>query len=368
MKSCGKRKKDKYELINFSIPLKLKSNFEKHWEDKLDFIDIQFNFLLSRTREQMIAERKMNDVKKKLFLSVQKKNMEKKLEKQKKKNQLLKRHQYIQSAFNNKMMLDMLFKNKKFMDYLMTLKDNNDILNVQDNCSKPENTINTLSNSHSMNLYSEIGTNQISTNSPISPKNNKKNEKGSYFITQTDFEPEKRAINKYNYNKTYYNSYNNKKTPIQKKGKNIRISSLNLDDKQSNLNSMFNLIKKNTNTNDKKKILMFNQKNSSVNDNKYYILSDPLKKNKKIRIISSPLITKFKSKNKLEKDEIEKTNISQNKKGVVCDTIKNSLLSNERKNINSNNKKNSKRPKALSNNISGKNITIKDIFINTYKK
>ena len=367
MINYGKRKKDKYGLINNSIILKGKTNFVEHWIDKMDFIDIQFNYLLRKTKEQMIAENKMNEVKKKLFLSAQKKNIEKKKEHQKKKNQLLKRHQYIQSAFNNKMMLDMLLKNKRFMDYLMTIKKNNEISNIQDNnFSKPEITIDSLSNSPSMNLYSEIDVNQISTNiSPLSPDNSKKLLKDSYFITQSNFEPEKKVINNNSYNNNYYNSYSCKKTPLLKKGKNFRIFSLNLTDKQKKLFSLFQLTK-NVNNSDKKKFLIFNRKNSPINDNKNNILSDSVKNNKKIRMMTSPTIIKLKSKIKYKKDEVEKTNDIQNKKGKFYDNTNINLLSNEQKG--NNHKQNSNRPKTVSNNIKRKKFKFKDIFIKISQK
>ena len=370
MRTGGKRKKDKYELINNSVPLKRKTNFSRHWEDKMDFVDLQFNFLLCKTREQMIAEKKMNEVKQRLFLSVQKKNMEKKLEKQKKKSQLLKRHQYIQSAFNNKMMLDMVLKNKRFMYYLMTIRGNKKISNLQDNFSKPENTINSLSNSQSKNLYSEIDANQVSENlSPIFPNGSTKKLKNNYFITQVDFESEKNTINNNsNYKTIYYNSCKRSKILLQKKEKDVQISSSNFDDKQKRLYSISHLIKNvTTDNNSKKKILMFNQKNSSINVNKCHILSDSLKKNKKVRIITSPIIVKLKTMNNYDKTEIEKNNGSQYKRENVYNTINYNLFSNERKK-NKNNNKNIDRSKTVANHKSEKKQTFKDIFINICQK
>lgn len=114
----------KKESILFDIksPLIHKSSFTEYVKLKKSFLIPHFKSLLTLTKDQMMREeysRQQNDQ----IKTYKETQSQKILKLQNMKKNFLKKQEIIKSAYNNKMVLDMVLKSKKFIKYFISQKD-----------------------------------------------------------------------------------------------------------------------------------------------------------------------------------------------------------------------------------------------------
>jgi len=158
-----KKIKNFFGMDNKYIPLTPKLDFIKECEDKIFLINNNFNCLLKRSKEQMLLDKIKEEMLKKQSIDYEKIEREKRLRLEQKKKKLAKRHQLILSSYNNKMILDMILSNKKFIRYITeqqkkrfkNIKTETDLVN-QNGLIISNKNINTLENNKDYNQNNKI--------------------------------------------------------------------------------------------------------------------------------------------------------------------------------------------------------------------
>ena len=156
-----------FEINNKFIPLIPKLDIIKIIDHKISIIDENYNYLLKKTKEQILVDKKMEELFKKHKIELEQKEYLKKIIMEKKRKRLMKRHQFIISSYNNKMLLDMILADENFIKYLSKLKKRNNEIKTEKTFTyymtntkgkskiKRINTINIInkkSNNHEINI------------------------------------------------------------------------------------------------------------------------------------------------------------------------------------------------------------------------
>ena len=156
-----------FEINNKFIPLIPKLDIIKIIDHKMSIIDENYNYLLKKTKEQILVDKKMEELFKKHTIELEQKEYLKKIIMEKKRKRLMKRHQFIISSYNNKMLLDMILADEKFIKYLSKLKKRNNEIKTENTYTydmtnakgkskiKRKNTINIVdkkTNNHEINI------------------------------------------------------------------------------------------------------------------------------------------------------------------------------------------------------------------------
>jgi hypothetical protein len=120
-----------FEINNKFIPLIPKLDVIKIIDHKISIIDENYNYLLKKTKEQILVDKKMEELFKKHKIELEQKEYLKKIIMEKKRKRLMKRHQFIISSYNNKMLLDMILADENFIKYLSKLKKRNNEIKTE---------------------------------------------------------------------------------------------------------------------------------------------------------------------------------------------------------------------------------------------
>ena len=258
--------------------ISFKGSFNKNVKSKISFLNNHFNILLKKNKK----EQEIFDTIQQYNLLI--KSIEEKKEKKirsdiNKKLRMLFNHQKLKSVSNNKMLLDLMANNTKFINYLNTQKIQRKInsanLKIKKNCSSPfiteirninnkENNTTNLNKQQSINLTNTIDYKQ---------KRENKNKRKDLFSSRlkkaflkkelSDGNINSMSLKNSYHNSNLLNSYFHKRenfilTPKIKRNKN------NLFSLRKNVKSKFNK------TNDNKLILKYISskiKTSSTNKN-----------------------------------------------------------------------------------------------------
>ena len=139
-----------------SFPLKKKFNFTGFCKGVKSLIDEDYDCLLMKKKE-LSKNKKREWLRKKLSLEVNDINFDEKEILEKRKKNLLKKQKLMQSSYNNKMLLDLMLNNKKYIKY-MTEKnsDNSKTRNKNNNDEKKEDSIKLFNNFTEGNICSRV--------------------------------------------------------------------------------------------------------------------------------------------------------------------------------------------------------------------
>ena len=137
-----------YEIRKFirvhgtSFPLKKKFNFTGFCKDVKSLIDDDYDYLLTRNRDFSIRKKK-EQLKEKLSIDLKNMKLTKKSFFENKKKHLMKKQKLILSSYSNKMILDLMFRDKRYVKYI-TEKSIENSKNKNNNAfdEKIDNTIN----------------------------------------------------------------------------------------------------------------------------------------------------------------------------------------------------------------------------------
>ena len=110
--------KSYFGFKNKYIPLIPKLGFINICDNKLSIINNNYNYLFKKSNQQMLLFKKMEEMNKMQSVEFEKIRLNKKLKLSKKRKILLKKHQLILSSYNNKMLLDMILSNDRFIKYI----------------------------------------------------------------------------------------------------------------------------------------------------------------------------------------------------------------------------------------------------------
>ena len=138
-----------------SIPLKKKFNFTGFCKDVKSLIDEDYNYLLMNKKDLLSKNKKREFLRARLTLEVNDINFKEKETLKTKRKNLLKKQKLMLSSHNNKMFLDLMLNNKRYIKY-MTEKnsDNFKTRNKKDNNNeKQEDSINNFTEN---NIFSKI--------------------------------------------------------------------------------------------------------------------------------------------------------------------------------------------------------------------
>ena len=138
-----------------SIPLKKKFNFTGFCKDVKSLIDEDYNYLLMNKKDLLSKNKKREFLRARLTLEVNDINFKEKETLKTKRKNLLKKQKLMLSSHNNKMFLDLMLNNKRYIKY-MTEKnsDNFKTRNIKDkNNEKQEDSINNFTEN---NIFSKI--------------------------------------------------------------------------------------------------------------------------------------------------------------------------------------------------------------------
>ena len=138
-----------------SFPLKKKFNFTGFCKDVKSLIDEDYDYLLMNNDEYTWKKKKRDLLKRQLSIELKDIEYNKKNNFQNKRKILLKKQKLMLSSYNNKMMLDMMFNNKRYIKYITekTKTRNN-------NSEKKEESINNnlTENNKTKDFFSSINT------------------------------------------------------------------------------------------------------------------------------------------------------------------------------------------------------------------
>ena len=138
-----------------SIPLKKKFNFTGFCKDVKSLIDEDYNYLLMNKKDLLSKNKKREFLRARLTLEVNDIIFNEKETLKTKRKNLLKKQKLMLSSHNNKMFLDLMLNNKRYIKY-MTEKnsDNFKTRNIKDkNNEKQEDSINNFTEN---NIFSKI--------------------------------------------------------------------------------------------------------------------------------------------------------------------------------------------------------------------
>ena len=103
---------------NKYFPLIPKLDFINRCDNKLTIIKDHYDYLFKKSKEQMIIDKKMEEMNKKQSVEFEKTRLDKKIKLNQKRKILLKKQRLILSSYNNKMILDMILSNESFIKYI----------------------------------------------------------------------------------------------------------------------------------------------------------------------------------------------------------------------------------------------------------
>ena len=129
---------------NEYIPLIPKLDYIKTCDNKLSIINDNYNYLLKKSKQQMLLDKKMEELTKFHSFELEKKRLDKELKLKKKRKMILKKHKLLISSYNNKMLLDMILSNKKFIKYINKTEKKN--IRIETNINQNINTSNCSKN------------------------------------------------------------------------------------------------------------------------------------------------------------------------------------------------------------------------------
>ena len=204
---------------NKYFPLTPKLDFIKTCDNKLSKIYNNYNYLLKKSKFQMLVDEKMKEIQKKKDIDLEKIILDKKIKLEKKRKILLKKHKLILSSYNNKMLLDMILSNKKFIKYITEKQKINNNIKTESNFKN--NELNTIPNKNNKTIYNITENNyDYKQNNKIFKKLNEsktqnKTINSEYYSTQNS------EINSHYINKTYSNEDNEKYEYKKNSKKNI---------------------------------------------------------------------------------------------------------------------------------------------------
>ena len=141
-----------------SFPLKRKFNFTGFCKDVKALIDEDYDYLLNKKKELLSKSKKRELLRTKLKLELNDINFNEKKALEIKKNNLLKKQKLMLSSYNNKMMLDLMFNNKKYIKYITEKSTDNFQTtrnNKDKNNTKKEFSINNMNEN---NIFSSLNT------------------------------------------------------------------------------------------------------------------------------------------------------------------------------------------------------------------
>ena len=101
-----------------SFPLKKKFNFTGFCVDVKSLIDDEYDYLLMRNEQYHLNKKRKDEIKRKISLDLKNLENDKTLYFENKRKSLLKKQKLMLSSYNNKMLLDLMFKNKKYVKYI----------------------------------------------------------------------------------------------------------------------------------------------------------------------------------------------------------------------------------------------------------
>ena len=174
-----------------NIPLKKKFNFTGFCVDVKSLIDDEYDYLLMRDEQYHLNKRKKDEIKRKISRDLKNLENNKKLYFENKRKNLLKKQKLMLSSYNNKMMLDLMFRNKKYVKYIT--EKNIENVKIRNNMNKTfskfvPNKINSLYKQNYLFFKTSIPNKQFKYSPPI---------RNSLFTIHS-----KSTKNKYNVNLT----------------------------------------------------------------------------------------------------------------------------------------------------------------------
>ena len=101
-----------------SFPLRKKFNFTGFCFDVKSLIDEHYDYLLNGNEENHMKKKKMAQIKRKLSIDLKNIEFNNKIYFENKRKKLLKKQKLMLSSHNNKMMLDLMYNNKRYIKYL----------------------------------------------------------------------------------------------------------------------------------------------------------------------------------------------------------------------------------------------------------
>ena len=128
-------------LYGESFPLRKRFNFTGFCNDVKSLIDEDYDQLLMKNQEVLTKNKKKELFRKKFYMELKEIDVNKNMMLEKKKKNLIKKQKLMLSSYNNKMMLDMMLNNKRYINYMIqnNIKTRN---NNKTNYSKRDESIN----------------------------------------------------------------------------------------------------------------------------------------------------------------------------------------------------------------------------------
>lgn len=337
-----KKIKNFFTFNNNFLPLTPKLDFIRICNDKMSIIDDNYNFLLKRTKQQILVDKKMEEMQKKQSIDREQIEFEKKLKIEKKRRMLIKKHQFIISAYNNKMVLDMILKNKKFIKYITEQQKNNTKTESNlDIKNEPSHKINTISNVNENNIDENDNKELNLLNIPVQKEEKKFKLQNNYI--KTDYTSTQNSdMNNFNINNESNSKYSNKKKfnisfPINSSFFTTALPIVNNNDTRTPKKSVLSLkknklIENSTPNNNKKPFIniyndldndvIINNKNINIQKYKANSINKFMNNNNENKMKRN--ILKFKNINKvtLEKDMINSNKKCKLKESFFSESIK----------------------------------------------
>lgn len=106
------------KIYGSQYPLKKKLYFVKLCQDALSVINDDYEYLLTGEKDLENEKKKRIQIKNNLTIDLKYIQFNKKLKLEMKKKNLMKKQKLMDSAYNNKMMLDMMLNNNKFINFI----------------------------------------------------------------------------------------------------------------------------------------------------------------------------------------------------------------------------------------------------------
>lgn len=329
-------------------PLTPKLNFINTCDTKQSSINEHISYLLKKTKQQMLIDKKKAEMQKAKNIDHEREILEKMRKLEKKRKMVLKKHQLILSSYNNKMLLDMMLSNKKFLKYLTEkskIKTETDFASRHDLSISIQNNINSICNTTENSICENITkqllrlkTLQVNNKTINSEYLSTQNSEIKTYLNKFNYSPNKKNLNdeKYEYKpkKKEYISFPISSTIFQTS---IPVKTIKLS--QTPKKSFFYLRKK-KNENEKNFITIEKEKLMTDINNSYKNKNNNKNKDFKIQKYKSFLNDNKKKYSK--NNNINKFNCKsgKNNKNKMC-LSKLSLLSRELENnfISSNKRK-----------------------------
>ena len=268
-------------LYGGSFPLRKRFNFTGFCNDVKSLIDEDYDHLLMKNQEVLTKNKKKELFRKKFYMELKEIEVDKNIMLEKKKKSLIKKQKLMLSSYNNKMMLDMMLNNKRYIKYMIqnNIKTRN---NNKTNYSKRDESINNnmSDNNKTKDIFSSLNTFEtidefIPQRAKYLNQNKIMNKTFSNFIPITlkkkydnnnSFFKTGIPIGNQDFSPTLRNTLTNIQQNNKNKKYNININLPNLNNNYVSLNNninIFNSLKKNKKKSNLK-IKDFNNYNTSL--------------------------------------------------------------------------------------------------------